>query len=336
MVVGAIGIKGNPLGHQRLGQSLGILDNLAGVLLEGGLQRLGQGNRLCRHHLGKRPPDDQWASLVDTFGIFLLAQDHAATGATKGLVGRGGHDVGPPDRVVVTAKDATGDQTGEMGHVDHEGGSHLLGDLAHAAEVDLARVSGVSGNQDQRLDLHGQLLDGIIVKQLGLLVDGVAVGIEHLGGDVLAIAMGQMSARIIVQAKDALVAKHVAQVVPVLLLHLARIGLAEFLHLRHLDAGVQDGPIGAQVGVGTAMWLDIGVLRPEQLAGLLVGEGLDGVDIVAAGVEAVIRKSFAVLVGQQVPHGALHGKRGEVLAGDQLQMGALVRELLDNPSCDKW
>ena len=148
--------------------------------------------------------------------------------------------------------------------------------------------------------------------------------------------MGQMSAGIIVQAKDTLVAKHVAQVVPVLFLHLARVGLAELLHRRHLDTGVQDGPVGAQVGVGTAMRLDVGMLRPEQLASLLVGKSLDGVDIVASGIESVIWKSLAVLVGQQVSHGCLHGKGGEILAGDQLQVGALVCKLLDDPSCDKW
>ena len=76
------------------------------------------------------------------------------------------------------------------------------------------------------------------------------------------------------------------------------------------------------------MRLGVGVLGAEQLAGPGVGQVLDGVDVVAAGVEPAVRDALGVLVGQQVAHGALHGQRRVVLAGDQLDVAPLVGQLL--------
>ena len=73
---------------------------------------------------------------------------------------------------------------------------------------------------------------------------------------------------------------------------------------------------------------DIGVRRAEQLARVLGGERLDGVDVLAAGVEAVADRALGVLVAEPGAHRQQHGRRGVVLAGDQLQRGALVGELL--------
>ena len=78
------------------------------------------------------------------------------------------------------------------------------------------------------------------------------------------------------------------------------------------------------------MRLHVGVLGAEELARLLGGQALDGVDVVAAGVEAVVRVAFGVLVGEQVAHRQLGGQRRVVLAGDELEIGPLVRQFLDD------
>ena len=39
-----------------------------------------------------------------------------------------------------------GDQTGEVGHVDHQVGAHLVGDLAETGEVQMARIGRPTRN----------------------------------------------------------------------------------------------------------------------------------------------------------------------------------------------
>ena len=91
-----------------------------------------------------------------------------------------------------------------------------------------------------------------------------------------------------------------------------------------LDPVGQDRPEGDQVGVDAGVRLRIGVRRAEQLAGVLGGERLDGVDVLAAGVEAVADRALGVLVAEPGAHGQQHGRRGVVLARDQLERAALV------------
>ena len=101
-------------------------------------------------------------------------------------------------------------------------------------------------------------------------------------------------------------------------------------HRRQLDPGPEDGPEGDEVGVGPAVRLGVGVLGAEELAGPRIGQVLDRVDVVAAGVEPVVGDALGVLVGQQVAHRALRGQRRVVLAGDQLDVPPLVGQLLDD------
>src|SRR5262249_19850172 len=82
-----------------------------------------------------------------------------------------------------------------------------------------------------------------------------------------------------------------------------------------------------QIRVDSRVRLRVGVGGAEQLAGVLGRDGLDGVDVLAAGVEPVPDRALGVLVRQPVAHGEQDGRRGVVLAGDQLQRLALVGEL---------
>ena len=99
------------------------------------------------------------------------------------------------------------------------------------------------------------------------------------------------------------------------------------LQRRALDPVGEDRPERDQVGVDAGVRLGVGVRRPEQLARVLGGERLDGVDVLAAGVEAVADRALGVLVGEPGAHRQQHRRRGVVLAGDQLERGALVGEL---------
>ena len=94
-----------------------------------------------------------------------------------------------------------------------------------------------------------------------------------------------------------------------------------------LDPGGQDRPVRNEVGVDARVWLDVGVWRAEQLLGVLGGHALDGVDVLAAGVEPVPDGALGVLVGQPAAHGQQHRRRRVVLAGDQLERIPLVGKL---------
>ena len=66
---------------------------------------------------------------------------------------------------------------------------------------------------------------------------------------------------------------------------------------------------------------------PDVVPGLLGGEGLEGVHIVAGGVEPVLRVPRGVLAGEEAAHRQLRRQGAVVLAGDQPQVRALVGEL---------
>lgn len=95
-----------------------------------------------------------------------------------------------------------------------------------------------------------------------------------------------------------------------------------------LDALGENGPEGDEVGVDAGVRLYIGVAGAEELAGVFGGEGLDGVDVAAAGVEAAADGALGVLVAEPVTHREEGGRGRVVLAGDQLEHLALVGDLL--------
>ena len=205
--------------------------------------------------------------------------------------------------------------------------------------VDVPRIRAEAGQQDQRLDLERLPLDGVIIEQEGLAVDGVAVRLEHLARGIEPVAVSEVAARGEIHAQQPLVAKPLADLVPLVGRQLVPVGGSqgvrasrrqELGHGGQLDPGSQDGPERHEVGIGATVRLGIGVRRAEELAGPLVGQVLDRIDIVAAGIEAVVRNALGVLVGQEVGHGALGRQRRVVLAGDQLDVAPLVGQLLDD------
>ena len=217
---------------------------------------------------------------------------------------------------------------GEVRHVDHEGGADLVGDLAHLGEVHPAGVRRVAGHQHQRLELAGLRGDHVVVEQAGLGVGAVLLLVEHLAADVGPEAVGEVAAGVQGHAEQPLVAELVTQRLPVGLGQVVDVPRAQLRQRGRLDPVGEDRPEGDQVGVDAGVRLGVGVLRTEQLAGVLGGERLDGVDVLAAGVEAVADGALGVLVAEPGAHGEQHGGRGVVLACDQLQRAALVGQLL--------
>ncbi len=168
----------------------------------------------------------------------------------------------------------------------------------------------------------------VVVEQPGLRVGAVGALGEHLAADVRPEAVGEVAAGVEGHAEHPLVAERPAQRLPVGLGQVVDVLGAELGQARLLDPGGQDRPERDQVGVDARVRLDVGVRGAEQRLGVVGGELLDGVDVLAAGVEAVPDRALGVLVREPVAHRQQHGRRGVVLAGDQLERGALVGELL--------
>lgn len=114
-------------------------------------------------------------SLADT----LAEEDHGTTGTTERLVGGGGDNVGVGEGRVV---DATGDQTGDVGHVDHEVAADLVANLAEALVVDGTAVCRGTGNDDLGSVHESVLLELVVVDDASLEVDTVGEGFE-VGGN---------------------------------------------------------------------------------------------------------------------------------------------------------
>lgn len=316
-------------------ESLGVLNDALGVVLEGRGVGFFEGDGFGGHAVGERSAEDEGAALVDPLDQGLFAEDEAAAGTAQSLVGGRGDDVGVRNRIELAGEDLTSDEAGEVSHVDHQDGADFIGDFFHDAEVDRAGVGGVAGEEDEGFDFEGLLADGGVVEQLGLGVDVVGVGFEHAGGDVGAVAVGEVAAGVDVEAEHALVAELLAQLFPVGISHLVDVLDRFGFHEGLLDFPAQDGPEGDHVGIGAGVRLDVGVFGAEELLGFIAGGGFDAVDVFAAGVVAVVRETFGIFVGEEVAEGALDGERAVVLGGDHFQVGALRFELVDDAGGDR-
>ena len=111
---------------------------------------------------------------------------------------------------------------------------------------------------------------------------------------------------------------------------LRAVGEVAAVRQAHREDGVarlHEGAVGGDVGAGAAVRLQVGVVGAEQRLGALDADVLGLVDVRAAAVVALARVALGVLVRQRRPERGEDGRRGEVLAGDQLQAAAQAVEL---------
>ena len=231
---------------------------------------------------------------VDLLGVLLLAQDDPGAGTAERLVGGRGDDVGAVlDRAGVQPG---GDETGEVGHVDHQQRADLVGDLAKAREVELARIGRPARQQQLRTALAGDAGDLVHVDQAAVAVDLVGGDLIQPAGDVDLHAVGEVAAVGEREPHD---------------------------RVPRLEQRVVDGGVGLRAGVR----LDVGVLGPEQRLGAVDGQLLGDVHPLAAAVVAAARVALGVLVGEHRALAFEHRPRDEVLRGDHLERALLALEL---------
>ena len=138
-----------------------------GIDLEVRPQRLAERHRLGGDDVHQRPAlqagEHRGVDLLAEIGV--VRQHHAAARAAQGLVGRRRDDMGVRQRAGI---DAGGDEAGIVRHVDHEEGADLVGHLAEAREVDLARIGRGAGDDQLRPVAARDLLHLLVVDQVGV------------------------------------------------------------------------------------------------------------------------------------------------------------------------
>jgi hypothetical protein len=75
---------------------------------------------------------------------------------------------------------ATGDQTGEVGHVDHEQRADLVGNRAEAGEVDMPGIGRAAGDDEGRLGFDCQLFHLVIIDEVSSSRTPYCTALNHL------------------------------------------------------------------------------------------------------------------------------------------------------------
>ena len=181
-----------------------------------------------------------------------------------------------------------GYQTGDVGHVHHEIGLHLPGDLGKLRKFEGPGVGAGAGDDHPGAVFPGQFPHHGEVHLFALAIHTVSHRLIEAAGKIHRGSMAQMTAVGQVHAQDS---------VP----------------------GLEDGEIDRHVGLGAGMGLDVGVGRAEDLLHPAQGQVFGGIHKFAAAVEAPPRITFGILVGQDGALGLEHRVAHEIFRGDQLQ-----------------
>jgi len=296
VVAGAAGHQAQTARLQAATDGLGIDEDAVGIVDEPRLECLAESHGLASDDVLERTALRTGEhGGVDALGnLGGVGEDDAAARSAKRLVRRGGHDVGAGHRAGMTAG---GDESSDMGHVDHERGTVVMCDLGKALEVDGARV-GTRARDDENgpvlLDLG---LDVIEVYALGRRVKTVGDRMVELAGEVGRRAVREVPAVVESHAHDRV-------------------------------AWVGEGGDGGIVGLCAGVRLHVGIARAKEPLHALACEVLDLVDGPASTVVALARQALGILVGKRGADGLHDGERHEVLRGDEFDGVALASELV--------
>ena len=154
-----------PSAAKRFRQHFRVGHDLPRVVPEFRLHRFQKADRLGRDDVDQRAalhPGKH--DLVDGGGKFLLAQDHAGARSAQSLVRGRGDDVRMRHG---RRMHASGNQSGEMRHVDQVERADFVGDLPHAGKIDDARIGAAPADDQLRTLLLGQLLQFVVVDGFG-------------------------------------------------------------------------------------------------------------------------------------------------------------------------
>ena len=97
---------------------------------------------------------------------------------------------------------AAGNQSREVGHVHQIESADFVGDLAHAGEINNARISAAASDDQLGTFLLGHLFQVVVVDGFCFLGDAVRDHFVGLAGKIQMMAVGEMAAVREIQAED--------------------------------------------------------------------------------------------------------------------------------------
>ncbi len=217
MIIGAARDHVVAARHKHLGHFARVSDHLCLVGFEIFAHRFFEADRLGCDHLHERAA----LALGENRKVKLLLQlwiaareDDAATGATQSFVGsRRGH-VGNIDWARVCA---TGNQTGDVSHINHKPSAYRVSDVAETLPVDDLRIGRETRHDHLWFMLAGKALDFVVIDLAGLGIQAIL--------------------HCLIDTPRKIYASPVSQVTPVGEAH-AQYRIAR-LHERHVNRGVR-------------------------------------------------------------------------------------------------
>ena len=159
----------------------------------------------------------------------------------------------------------TGNQTGDVSHINHKYGADFVGNIRKDLEINRSGVSGRTGDQQLGLILLRHIPNLVIIDQAGLVIDIIRNNIIVLTGNISRTAVRQMAA----------VCK---------------------AHTHQRIAGLQERQFHSHIGLSTGMGLHIGKLRAKQFLCALDTQSFDLIHIITAAVIALTGQTFRILI----------------------------------------
>ncbi|QTK78950.1 hypothetical protein AT6N2_C1164 [Agrobacterium tumefaciens] len=296
VVVSAAGDDIEAAFDQGFSQRLGVLDDLCRIVLELRLQRFTEGNSLGGDDVHQRAAlearEDGGVELLRQ--ILVVGEDHAAARAAQRLVRGGGRNMAMRERRGMLA---TGDETGDVRHIDHQVSANFISNFAEALPVPDTGIGGAASKNELRLMFLGLAFHFVHVEQVVAFAHAVGHDVEPLAGHVDRGTMRQVTTRVEVEAHKGV----------------ARLEQREKHGLVHLRTGV---------------WLNVGEVDAEQLLCALDRELFSDVDELAAAVITFARITLGIFVGHDRTLRFKHGAGHDVFRGNQFDLVALATQFL--------
>src|ERR1041384_7514917 len=187
MIVGSTTDQAITIALHPFGKGFCIFDNLLLVRLEGWLQRLLETDRLCRNHMHERTALDARERLgIDFLRVFLFAHNQPAARTAQRFVRRSGYKISVLDRTRMFARD---NQAGNMCNVGEKIRPNFTSDLAHALEINDARISAGANRDHLGLMLPSHLRKLIVIDAFIVFSHSVMNDFEEFTAEIGLIPM---------------------------------------------------------------------------------------------------------------------------------------------------
>ena len=276
-----------------IGHGLGVCNYLLLVLVERGIERLLEGDGLCRDYVHKRAALDAGEyGLIYGLAVLLLAHYNAAAGAAKRFVRGGGHEIGVwHGRGMKSRRN----QTRDVRDVHHHICAHLVADLPYALEIYNSGIGAGARNYHLGLALDGDFFHLVVIDSLRIFAYAVGHDVEVLARNIYWRAVRKVAA----------VGK---------------------VHAHYRVAGLKHGKEHGQVCAGARMGLNVAIFTAEELLQSVAREIFGYVDKLTAAVVAVAGVAFGIFICQVTARRGKHRGRDKIFAGDELYIALLARK----------